>query len=170
MIGIGFGVRTSQGASSARQSSPASSSRTRRAGSSESRAATAAPAEPPPTTMTSYIALLLNVPENRDGGRYQTAQTGAIGGRLGELAPRNRGRLIVHDGLDLACDLLAIVLGGRLGEGFHQGCDACIALPASEIGAIEGHHDVGQGRAEVKTAGVDAIDAPALLLGAARQH
>src|SRR5439155_6829868 len=24
-----------------------------------------------------YIALLLNVPEHRDGGRYQTAQTGA---------------------------------------------------------------------------------------------
>src|SRR4051794_23158264 len=76
MIGIGFGVRTSQGASSARQSRPASSRSTRLAGSSESRAATAAPAEPPPTTMTSYIALLLNVPEHRDSGRYQTARTG----------------------------------------------------------------------------------------------
>src|SRR6187402_1712119 len=73
MIGIGFGVITSQGASSARQSRPASSSSTRLAGSSESRAATAAPAEPPPTTMTSYMALLLDVPQDRNGGRYQTA-------------------------------------------------------------------------------------------------
>src|SRR3954462_12876277 len=120
MIGMGFGVITSQGDSSARQSSPASSSRTRRAGSSESRAATAAPAEPPPTTMTTYIALLLNVPEHRDGGRYQTAQGRARGGRLDELAPRYRGCLIVHDGLDLACDLLAILLGGGLGERVHQ--------------------------------------------------
>src|SRR6187402_2427528 len=157
MIGIGFGVITSQGASSARQSRPASSSRTRRAGSSESRAATAAPAEPPPTTMTSYIALLLNVPEHRDGGRYQTTQGGAIGGRLGELAPRDRGRLIVHDGLDLAGDLLAVLLHRRLGEGFHQGRDARIALPAGEVGAVEGDHDIGQRRAEVKTAGVNAI-------------
>src|SRR6187402_3260584 len=101
MIGIGFGVLTSQGASSARQSRPASSSSTRRDGSSESRAATAAPAEPPPTTMTSYIALLLNVPEHRDGGRYQTAQSGAIGRRLRKLSPRDRGGLIVHDALDL---------------------------------------------------------------------
>src|SRR3954468_22769846 len=140
MIGIGFGVITSQGASSARQSRPASSSRTRRAGSSESRAATAAPAEPPPTTMTSYIALLLNVPEHRDGGRHQTAQGRAIGIRLGELTPRNSGRLIVHHALDLAGDLLAILLGRRLGEGFHQRCDARIALPAGEVGAIERDH------------------------------
>src|SRR6476619_91155 len=111
MIGIGFGVRTSQGASSARQSRPASSSRTRRAGSSESRAATAAPAEPPPTTMTSYIVLLLNVPEHRDGGRYQIAQRRARKRRLGELAPRNPGRLIVHHRLNLGRDLLAILLG-----------------------------------------------------------
>src|ERR1700761_1176671 len=120
MIGIGFGVRTSQGASSARQSRPASSSSTRRAGSSESLAATAAPAEPPPTTMTSYIALLLNVPEHRDGGGYQTTQGGAIGRRLRELAPRNSRRLIVHDALDLPGDPLAILLGGRFREGFHQ--------------------------------------------------
>src|SRR5689334_10219611 len=111
MIGMGFGVLTSQGASSARQSRPASNSRTRRAGSSESLAATAAPAEPPPTTMTSYIALLLNVPEHGDGGRDQVAPLGTIGRRLGELAPRNRRRLIVHDGLDLGSDLLAILLG-----------------------------------------------------------
>src|SRR5258707_5121364 len=124
MIGMGFGVLTSQGASSARQSSPASSSRTRRAGSSESRAATAAPAEPPPTTMTSYIALLLNVPEHRDGGRYQIAERRAIKRRLGELTPWNRGGLIVHHGLDLARDLLAILLGRRLGEGLHQRRDA----------------------------------------------
>src|SRR6218665_2030532 len=57
MIGIGFGVVTSQGASAARQSRPASSSNTRVAGFSESLAATAAPADPPPTTITSYIVL-----------------------------------------------------------------------------------------------------------------
>src|SRR6266702_5630466 len=170
MIGMGFGVITSQGASSARQSRPASSSRTRLAGSSESLAATAAPAEPPPTTMTSYIALLLNVPEHRDSGRYQTAQTGAIDGRLGELAPRNCRRLIVHDALNLARDFLAIVFGRRLGEGFHQRRDARVALPAGEVGAIEGDHDVGQRRAQIEAAGVNAIDAPALLLGATRQH
>src|SRR5882672_9664692 len=78
MIGIGFGVRISQGASSARQSRPASNNSTRLAGSSESRAATAAPAEPPPTTMTSYMALLLDVPENRNRRRYQTAQNYAL--------------------------------------------------------------------------------------------
>src|SRR5215218_4590454 len=123
MIGIGFGVRTSQGASSARQSRPASSSNTRRAGSSESRAATAAPAEPPPTTMTSYMPLLLDVPENRNGGRYQTAQIGAIGRRLGKLPPRNARRLIVHHGLDLSGNLLAVLLGGRLGKRIQQRCD-----------------------------------------------
>src|SRR4051812_26469224 len=164
MIGMGFGVITSQGPSSARQPRPASSSRTRRAVSSESRAATAAPAEPPPTTMTSYIALLLNVPEHRDGGRYQTAQSGAIGRRLGKLAPRNRGSLIVHHRLDLACDLLAVLFGRRLGKGFHQRRDACIALPAREVGAVEGDHDVGQRRAEVETAGMNTIHAPTLLL------
>src|ERR1700730_5765343 len=84
------------------------------------RAAIAAPAEPPPTTMTSYIALLLDVPENRDGGRDQIAQIGAIGGRLRELAPRNSRRLIIHDGLDVGGDLPAIVLGGRPGEGVRQ--------------------------------------------------
>src|SRR5438094_10083893 len=101
MIGIGFGVRTSQGASSARQSRPASSSSTRLAGSSESRAATAAPAAPPPTTMTSYIALLLEVPENQNRRRYQTPQIAAIAGRLCDLPPRSARSLFVHHGLDL---------------------------------------------------------------------
>src|SRR5438552_8164519 len=76
MIGIGFGVWTSQGASSARQSKPASSNSTRLAGSSESRAATAAPAEPPPTTMTSYIALLLDVPGIGIADAIKAAQVG----------------------------------------------------------------------------------------------
>src|SRR3954465_2923384 len=113
MIGMGFGVITSQGASSARQCGPASSSRTARAGSSESRAATAAPAEPPPTTMTSYIPLLLDVPEDRNGRWYQTAHIGAMGSRLGKLPPRNARSLIVHHGLDLGSNLLAILLGRR---------------------------------------------------------
>src|SRR5437762_6546409 len=128
MIGMGFGVVTSRGASSARQSSPASSSRTRRVESSESLAAIAAPAEPPPTIMTSYIALLLKVPENRDGGRNQITPIGAIGSRLGELAPRNRRSLIVHHGLDFGGDVLAILFGRRPGEGFHQRRDARVAL------------------------------------------
>src|SRR5947199_8363521 len=133
MIGIGFGVRTSQGASSARQSRPASSSSTRLAGSSESRAATAAPAEPPPTTMTSYMALLLDVPENRNRRRYQTAQIGAISGRLSELPPRNARSLIVHHGLDLDCDLLTVLLGGRLGERFDQRGGALGGLPGRTL-------------------------------------
>src|SRR5258708_38306781 len=132
MIGIGFGVLTSQGASSERQSSPASSSSTRLPGSSESLAATAAPAEPPPITMTSYMLLLLDVPENRDGGRNHTAQAGTIRSGLRELAPWNRGRLIVHDSLDVGRDLLAVGFGGGLGEGLHQRGDALIALPAGE--------------------------------------
>src|SRR6266446_8987761 len=170
MIGIGFGVRTSQGASSARQSSPASSSSTRLAGSSESRATTAAPAEPPPTTMTSYMALLLDVPENRNGRRYQTAQIGAIGGRLSELSPRNTRRLIVHHGLDLGSNLLAILLGGCLGEGIQQRRDARVALPAGEVDAVERHHDVGQRRRQIEAAGVNAINAPAFFLGATGKH
>src|SRR2546426_51453 len=170
MIGIGFGVRTSQGASSARQSRPASSSSTRLAGSSESRAATAAPAEPPPTTMTSYMALLLDVPENRNRRRYQTAQIGAIGGRLGELPPRNARSLIVHHGLDLGCDLLAILLGGRLGKGIQQRRDARVALPAREVDAVERHHDVGKRRRQIEAAGVNAINAPAFLLGTTGKH
>src|SRR2546430_17714920 len=128
MIGIGFGVRTSQGASAARQSRPASSSSTRLAGSSESRAATAAPAEPPPTTMTSYMALLLDVPENRNRRRYQTAQISAISGRLGELPPRNARSLIVHHGLDLDCDLLTVLLGGVLWQAVQPRRGAPVAL------------------------------------------
>src|SRR5215207_8530416 len=137
MIGIGFGVRTSQGASSARQSRPASSSSTRLAGSSESRAATAAPAEPPPTTMTSYMALLLDAPENRNRGRYQTAQIGAIGSRLSEPPPRNARSMIVHHVLDLGCYLLAILNGGCRGKGIKQRRDARVALPAREVDAVE---------------------------------
>src|SRR5256712_10748422 len=110
MIGIGFGVRTSQGASSARQSRPASSSSTRLAGSSESRAATAAPAEPPPTTMTAYMALLLDVPENRNRRRDQTAQIGAIGGGLSELPPRYVRSPILPHGPDPGSALLAVRL------------------------------------------------------------
>src|SRR5258707_3609352 len=124
MIGIGFGVVISQGASSLRQSRPASSSSTRRFRSSESLAATAAPAEPPPTTMTSYMALLLDVPEHRDGGRDQVAQIGAIRRRLGKLTPRDRRRLIIHHGLDVGGDLLSIRFGGRLGERLQQRRDA----------------------------------------------
>src|SRR5215207_3960514 len=170
MIGIGFGVRTSQGASAARQSRPASSSSTRLAGSSESRAATAAPAEPPPTTMTSYMALLLDVPENRNRRRYQTAQIGAIGRRLSELSPRNAWSLIVHHALDLGRDLLAVLLGGRLGKGIEQRRDARVALPAREVDAVERHHDIGKRRRQIEAASVNAINAPAFLLGTTGKH
>src|SRR6266700_2206306 len=170
MIGIGFGVRTSQGASSARQSRPASNNSTRLAGSSESRAATAVPAEPPPTTMTSYIALLLDVPENRNSRRYQTAQIGAIGGRLGKLPPRYARSLIVHHGLDLGRDLLAILFRGCLGKSIQQRRNARVALPAREVSAVERHHDVGKRRCQIEATGVNAIDAPALFPGTPRKH
>src|SRR6266567_5802532 len=170
MIGIGFGVRTSQGASSARQSRPASNNSTRLAGSSESRAATAAPAEPPPTTMTSYMALLLDVPENRNCRRYQTAQISAIGGRLSELPPRNGRSLIVHHSLDLGSDLLAILLSRCLGKGIQQRSDALVALPAREVDAVERHHDVGKRRRQIEAAGLNAINAPAFLLGTTCKH
>jgi hypothetical protein len=41
------------------------------------------------------MTLLLDVPENRNPRRYQTAQTGPIGGRLSELPPLRRRRQAV---------------------------------------------------------------------------
>ena len=74
----------------------------------------------------------------------EPTQAGAIRSRLGELAPRNRRRLIVHDGLDVGRDLFAVGFGRCLGEGLHQRRDPLVALPAGEVDAVERHHDIGQ--------------------------